>query len=231
MTATDTRRSRATEIAIVVAVVLAGLGIIAAIPWLRHAFLLCLHGDVSGLRTYIRSLGAGGVVLVVSLMVVHALIYYPTELVTATAGFVYGWKWGIVIALGGWLLSALASYALGRRLAGPLLRSLLGRRFSDLEAAVQRGGTELLLGYRLLPVVPFSLLGYVCGAIGTPLWTFSWTSVVGFIPETAAVVYLGSQAKSLSFGDPVVWIAVVLLIACLAGGHLYNRRRRGPSPD
>jgi uncharacterized membrane protein YdjX (TVP38/TMEM64 family) len=145
--------------------------------------------------------------------------------VTATAGFVFGWEWGIVIALGGWLLSAWASYALGRWLAGPLLHSLLGRRYDDFERTIERGGVRLMLGYRLLPVVPFSLMGYAAGAVGSSLWTFSWTSVVGFIPETAAVVYLGAQAKSLSFTDPVVWIAVVVLLAGLFGGHLYGRRR------
>ena len=224
------RPRRRVQLALVLATVAVGLGIIVAVPWLRHSFLLCLHGNVSGLRTYIRGLGAGGVVLIVSLMVMHAIIYYPTELVTATAGFAFGWEWGIVISLSGWLLSACLSYALGRWVVGPLLHSLLGRRYRDFERAIERGGVRLMLVYRLLPVVPFSLMGYAAGAVDASLWTFSWTSVVGFIPETAAVVYLGSQARSLSFTDPIVWIAVVVLVAGILGGHFLGRRRSCSGP-
>jgi uncharacterized membrane protein YdjX (TVP38/TMEM64 family) len=204
---------------LVVATVLLGVGIIVAVPWLRHAVDLCLHGDFAGLRVYVKGLGAGGLALLIGLMLMHAVVYYPTELVSATVGFVYGWAAGLGIALGGWLLSALLSYALGRLLAGPMLHSLLGDRYEAFERAVRRGGTRLLLGYRLLPVVPFSFMGYASGAVGTSLWTFSWTSVVGFVPLTAAVVYLGSQARSLSLTDPLVWVAVVMLLALLLAAH------------
>jgi uncharacterized membrane protein YdjX (TVP38/TMEM64 family) len=213
------------RIALVLATVLAGVGIILAVPWLRHAVDLCLHGNFAGLRIYVKGLGAGGLALLVGLMLMHAIVYYPTELVNATVGFVYGWSLGLGVALGGWLLSALLSYALGRLLAGPLLHSLLGDRYGAFERAVRRGGTRLLLGYRLLPIVPFSFMGYAAGAADTSLWTFSWTSVIGYLPLTAAVVYLGSQAQSLSLTDPLVWVAVVLLLVLLVAAH-----RLAPAP-
>jgi uncharacterized membrane protein YdjX (TVP38/TMEM64 family) len=212
------------QVSIVLALILAGLGIIVAVPWLRHSFTLSLHGDFAGLRTYVKSLGAGGLALLIGLMVMHALVYYPTELVTATTGFIYGWPAGLAIALGGWLLSALASYLLGRLFAGPLLRALLGRRYARFERAIQRGGTGLLLGYRLVPVVPFSFMGYAAGAVGIDPWTFSWTSVVGFVPLTAAVTYLGSRAQSLSLSDPLVWAAVVVLLGLVVAAHRLLRR-------
>lgn len=213
------RPRRWVQITLVLLTVAFGVGIILAVPWLRHTVDLCLHGNFAGLRLYVRSLGAGGLALLVGLMLMHALVYYPTELVTATVAFVYGWLPGLGIALGGWLLSALLSYALGRRLAGPLLRSLLGARYAGFEHAVRRGGTRLLLGYRLLPIVPFSFMGYAAGAVGTRLSTFAWTSVIGYLPLTLAVTYLGSRARSLSLGDPVVWVAVALLLGLLVAAH------------
>jgi uncharacterized membrane protein YdjX (TVP38/TMEM64 family) len=219
------RPRRWVQISLVVAAVIVGLGIIAAVPWLRHAFLLCLHGNFSGLRSYIKGLGTGGLALLIGLMLMHALIYYPTELVTATTGFVYGWGTGLAVVTGGWLLSALLSYLLGRLLAGPLLRALLGDRYASFEGAVQRGGTPLLLGYRLIPVVPFSFMGYAAGAAGINVGTFSWTTVVGFLPLTAAVTYLGSRAQSLSLSDPLVWVAVVLLLGLVLGAHRLDRTR------
>jgi uncharacterized membrane protein YdjX (TVP38/TMEM64 family) len=221
------RPRRWVQVAIVVAAILVGLGIIFAVPELRHSFDLCLHGDFAGLRVYIKRLGAGGLALLVGLMLMHALIYYPTELVTATTAFVYGWVPGLAIAMGGWLLSALLSYLIGRRLAGPLLRSLLGTRYRRFEQAIEGGGTQLLLGYRLIPVVPFSFMGYASGAVGTNLWTFCWTTVVGFLPLTAGVTYLGSRAQSLSLSNPVVWAAVALLLGLVLAERRISRRRTG----
>jgi hypothetical protein len=106
------RPRRSVQISLVVAAVLLGLGIVFAVPPLRHAFELCLRGDFSGLRSYIKGLGAGGLALLVGLMLMHALIYYPTELVTATTAFVYGWLPGLanrdgrVAAVGAALLPA-----------------------------------------------------------------------------------------------------------------------------
>jgi uncharacterized membrane protein YdjX (TVP38/TMEM64 family) len=219
-----TRPRRWVQPSIVAALVLAGLAVIFAVPWLRHSFLLCLHGNFAGLRTYVRSLGASGLALLVGLMVMHALVYYPTELVTATTAFIYGWPAGMAIALVGWLLSALASFLLGRLFAGPLLRALLGRRYVDFERAIQRGGIGLLLSYRLVPIVPFSFIGYAAGAVGTDVRTFAWTTLVGYLPLTAAVTYLGSRAQSLSLGDPLVWVAVALLLCLLAAAHQVQRR-------
>ena len=213
------------QLALVIAALVVGLGIIVAVPWLRHSFVLCLHGDFAGLRTYIKHLGAGGLALLIGLMLMHALIYYPTELVTATTAFVYGWLPGLAIAVGGWLLSALLSYLLGRLLAGPLLQSLLGRRYRDFERAIERGGTPLLLGYRLIPIVPFSFMGYAAGAVGIDVRTFAWTTVIGFLPLTVAVTYLGSRAQSLSLSDPLVWAAVALLLGLLVAAHRLQHRR------
>ena len=111
--------------------------------------------------------------------------------------------------------------------------SLLGDRYASFERAMHRAGAELLLGYRLLPVVPFSFMGYAAGAAGTSLWEFTWTTVVGYLPLTAAVAYLGSRAQSLSLTDPVLWAAVAALVVALFAARRIGRTRREPSrvPD
>ena len=220
----DQRLRRWVVLAQAAGVLLVGSAIVAAVPWLRHSALLCIHGDFNGLRDYIRGPGAGGVALLLALMLTHAVIYYPTEIVTATAGFVYGWLGGLALALGGWLLSALLSYLLGRLLAGRLLRSLLGARYAGFERAIRRGGTPLLISGRLIPVVPFSFMGYAAGAVRIGVWRFAWTTVVGFLPLTVAVTYLGSRAQQLSLTSPLVWIAVAILVGLVVAARSASPR-------
>lgn len=212
------------RIAVALASIGFGLAIVFAVPELRHAVSLALQGKLSELRHYVRSLGFGGAACLFGLMLAHAVIFYPTEIINATAGFVYGFLPGTAFALFGWLISGAISYWLGRQLARPLLHALLGRRFDTLERAFRRGGTRLLLAGRLIPVVPFSLLGYAAGAARVPFWRFSWTSVVGFLPLTAAVAYLGSRAQNLSLSDPAVWIVLGVVIVLLATSRMVTVR-------
>ncbi|HEX3617766.1 MAG TPA: VTT domain-containing protein [Solirubrobacteraceae bacterium] len=219
-----TPRAR-TDLAAGIATAAAVVALILAVPELRHAVGLVLHGHFGALRIYVRSLGAGGLALLLGLMVAHAVVFYPSEIVTATAGFIYGFGPGLGLVIGGWLLTALLSYALGRSIGGPLLRALLGSRFSRLERGVADGGIALLLAGRLIPVVPFAFLGYAAGATHVNLWRFAWTTVLGYLPLTALVAYLGSDARTLSLGNPLIWVAVAVA-ALMLGAHWAVRRRQ-----
>lgn len=225
--ASDTAASsetRPAELAGGIVTVVIGVVVIAAVPELRHCVSLVLHGQFAGLRSYIRSLGAGGLALLLALMVGHAIVWYPSEIVTATAGYVYGFVPGLALVVGGWFMAALLSYALGHSVGRPLLQRLLGRRFASLATTMERGGTLLLLSARLIPIVPFALVGYAAGATHIKLLRFSWTTVIGYLPLTTAVAYLGSRAQTLSINDPLVWAAVAVLAGLLMSERFFRRR-------
>jgi uncharacterized membrane protein YdjX (TVP38/TMEM64 family) len=65
-------------------------------------------------------------------------------------------------------------------------------RLEEGARLVERGGVTALLAARLVPIVPYSAVGYVAGAAKVPLWRFAWTTLVGSAPLCAAVVYLGT---------------------------------------
>jgi uncharacterized membrane protein YdjX (TVP38/TMEM64 family) len=228
--------ARGARIAFALGSIALGLAIVFAVPELHHGVSLALAGKLHELRHYVRSLGVGGAACLFGLLLVHAVIFYPSEILNATAGFVYGFLPGTAFALFGWLISGAITYWLGRQLARPLLAVLLGPRFTRLEALAERGGARLLLAGRLIPVVPFSLLGYAAGAARVPFVRFAWTSVLGFLPLTAAVAYLGSRAQKLSLSDPAVWVVVAVVIVLLAASRLVPRRQSvephdGPDPS
>lgn len=210
----------------VVTIAVAAL-VVLAVPDLRDAAGHAMHGEGAELRRQLRSLGAVGVLVLVAVMLVHAVVFYPSELVTATAGYVYGFAGALPIVLGGWLASAVLTYWLGQHAGRPVLRRLAGgHRLERAEAAVQRGGASVLLAARLIPVVPYSLIGYVAGAARVPMWTFVWTTVVGSLPLSLVVIALGTRLESFSFSDPLVWLALVpLLAAALAARPLARRMR------
>ena len=225
----ETRRTRWIEPVLSLAGVAAIALVILLIPALRHGAGLALHGDLHGLRRQLLSLGWEGALVILALIVAHAVLFFPAELVNATAGFAYGFAGGLGLCMVAWLLSSLVAYALGRTSARPLLRRLLGRRrMGRVRGAVSAGGVPLLIVGRLLPVVPSAPMSYLAGASDVRLVRFAWTTVVGSLPLTAAVVYLGSRAQSLSLSSPVVWGVVALLVLLLGAARWVPREWRLP---
>jgi uncharacterized membrane protein YdjX (TVP38/TMEM64 family) len=202
---------------VTVAGLLIGVAVALAIPSLRGAMSDAIHGDTASVRHDLNG-NLAGVLLVVWLAMVHVIVWYPAEILDAAAGYVFGFGVGFPLVLGSWVLSGLASYAVGRNFARPLLYRVVGQdRFVRLERLVHRGGAPFLLGVRLIPIMPCSLMGYVCGAARIPLWRFTWTTAIGYAPLTAYFTYVGSKLEGFSAEDPILWIGGIVLIVAIFG--------------
>jgi uncharacterized membrane protein YdjX (TVP38/TMEM64 family) len=206
-----------TGVAVTVAGILLGISVALAIPSLRGAMSDAIHGDTAAVRHDLNG-NAAGALLVIWLAVVHVIVWYPAEILDAAAGYVFGFGIGFPLVLGSWVLSGMISYAVGRHFARPLLYRIAGEtRFVKIEELIHRGGPLALIAFRLIPIMPFSLMGYVCGATRIPLWRFTWTTVVGYAPITAYFTYVGSQLEGFSAEDPILWIGGGALLLCIAG--------------
>jgi uncharacterized membrane protein YdjX (TVP38/TMEM64 family) len=204
-------------VAVTITGVIVGVAVTLAIPPLRDAAFDAVQGDTRSVR---EDLGGnlGGVLLVVWLAMVHVVVWYPAEILDAATGYVFGFGLGFPLVHASWVASGLVAYWVGRHAARPLLYRLAGeQRFKRLEGAIHRGGATVLLVARLVPIVPFSLMGYVCGAARVPIWRFLWTTAVGYAPLTAYFTYLGSRLEGFSIEDPILWAGAVILILAIFG--------------
>jgi uncharacterized membrane protein YdjX (TVP38/TMEM64 family) len=219
-----------TGVAVTVGGILLGAAIALLIPSLRDAIGDAIQGDTASVR---QDLGEsfGGVVLVFWLAMVHVIVWYPAEILDAATGYVFDFGVGFPLILAAWVISGLGAYAVGRHAARPLLYRVAGQeRFQRVEDLVERGGVTVLLAVRLIPIMPFSLMGYVCGAARVPLFRFTWTTAVGYAPITAYFTYLGSRLESFSAEDPILWIGGVGLLICMLGIR-YLLPRAGKHPE
>src|SRR5690606_21597336 len=134
------------EIGVTLAGILLLAGLVAAIPALREAFTAALSGDSDEVRREIDGLGAWGPLLILALTLIHAVAFYPAEIVDAAAGFAFGFLPALALTMVGWTASGIIAWAIGRSVARPLLDRWLGaERFEGIEARIERGGATLLL--------------------------------------------------------------------------------------
>jgi uncharacterized membrane protein YdjX (TVP38/TMEM64 family) len=186
-----------------IGITLAGVALLAAlvfaVPALHEAAVAAVHGDTETVRSEIESLGVAGPLLILVLALLHAVVFYPAEIVDAAAGLVYGFIPALLLMMFGWLLSGLVCFAIGRSVARPLLDRWFGpERFERIEARIERGGAKALIAARLVPIFPFSIVSYAAGAARVPVWRFLWTTAIGYLPITAISVYFGTQLDLLS---------------------------------
>jgi uncharacterized membrane protein YdjX (TVP38/TMEM64 family) len=215
-----------------VALTLAGVAVVALLILLvnplNDAVGAALHGDTAEVREEVDSLGVAGPLIILALCAIHAVIFYPAEIVDAAAGFVYGFWAALPLVMLGWLLNGLLCYLVGRRVARPVLESWLGaHRFDHTEEMIERGGVTLLLSVRLIPILPFSLVSYAAGAARVPLWRFCWTTMLGYLPITAIAVYLGTRLEGLHLTDPLLLGSIGALLALLFAGRWIAQRAGG----
>jgi uncharacterized membrane protein YdjX (TVP38/TMEM64 family) len=206
-----------TGVIVTVAGILVGAVVVVAIPPLRDAVAEAVQGDTSSVRADLGG-DLGGALLVIGLALVHVVVWYPAEILDAAAGYVFGFTIGFPLVHAGWIASGMAAYWVGRHAARPLLYRIAGRkRFQRLEGLIDRGGATFLLAARLVPIVPFSLMGYVAGAARVPPWRYLWTTALGYAPITAYFTYVGSRLEGFSIEDPILWIGAGALLLALFG--------------
>lgn len=205
-----------TGVAITFLGILIAAFVVLTVGPLRDAVGDAVSGDTGSVREDLDD--AGGALIVFALAMIHTVVWYPAEILDAAAGYVFGFWPALALVHASWVASALVAYYIGRHAARRILYTLIGRkRFTRMEEAIERGGVSILLAARLVPIVPFSLTGIVAGAAHVPLFRFTWTTAVGYLPITAYFIYLGSRLEEFSVTDPVVWVGGALLVIAIFG--------------
>jgi len=128
-------------------------------------------------------------------------------------------------------LGGLMPYWLGRAFHSKTIDPRLIRRMeltADLIRNADWRGVALL---RLLPLLPYPLMNYVFGRLGTASRSFTLGTIIGLIPGLFLYSLLGRLGHLVLQGEQANWVALILLgLSLLAliilGGHLLQRLRR-----
>jgi uncharacterized membrane protein YdjX (TVP38/TMEM64 family) len=180
--------------------------------------------DVDVVRRWLDGVGAAGWAALVAGVGVVLMAPVPRTAVSVLLGLVAGFVPGLLVALAGAMLGALGSFGLARWLGRAAVTRLAGPRLSRLDRLlVDRGFVALLVG-RLVPVVPFVVLSYGAGLTAMRLLPYLAATALGILPSTVVQVGVGASAPALVSSATAA--AVLPLIALVAVGVLWFRRRR-----
>jgi uncharacterized membrane protein YdjX (TVP38/TMEM64 family) len=179
--------------------------------------LLALKGidlfalDEQAAAHFVKAWGAWSALASVALMVLHSFLPLPAEIIPMANGMLFGPLLGIALTWLGAMLGAVLSFALARWLGRGVVRLFVAEaRFQRLAHLSPRPGT--LLYVRLVPFISFNLVNYAAGLLGVPWWTFLWTTALGILPLTVAMVLLGG---AMLHAPLWAWIAIIAALLLL----------------
>lgn len=121
--------------------------------------------------------------------VLAGLFMMPITLLIAVTGIVFGGPLGMAYALGGTLLNALATYAVGAGLGRETVRRVAGPRINALSRRMARQGLMAMVVLRLLPVAPFTLVNVIAGATHIRLRDYLLGTLLGMAPGIVLTVF------------------------------------------
>jgi phospholipase D1/2 len=155
-------------------------------------------------------------VIVIAAYVLGGMVLFPVTLLTAATIVTFGPVMGNLYGLAGWLASASLGFCVGRYIGQDWLSGLLDKRFKGLRCVVERRGLLAVLGLRVVPAGPFSIVNMFIGASGIRFSDFILGSILGRIPGIVAftlfAVQLQSLAHSISLGKSLMIMAGLTIV-------------------
>lgn len=188
--------------------------------------------DVEAIRRAAGEWGWAGALVFLIAYAALTLTPVPKNLLGIAAGVVWGFWIALLLVYVGALIGAAASFVIGRALGREAVERLTGARVARLDEMLARRGFLAVLGVRLIPVVPFTLINYGAGLTAVRRRDYALGTIVGILPGSAAYVALGAYGFEL--GTPF-WIALaaigVLAVAGIVVGAILRARREATASE
>jgi uncharacterized membrane protein YdjX (TVP38/TMEM64 family) len=202
------------------------LALLGGYVWYMRSTGLSAQGAALQLRDFLAG-SAWGPLLYIVLYTVRPLIFFPSTVMTAMSGYLYGPLLGTTYALIGGNLSGTLAYLVGRFFGGGLLGAddtqasgLMARYTANL----RRNGFEAVLVMRLI-YLPYDLVNYLCGIVRVPWLQYATATFLGVLPGSLTFTLLGSVFTSESTSQR--WLLAGFSLGMLLLGLVLSRWLKG----
>ncbi|AFZ33496.1 MULTISPECIES: TVP38/TMEM64 family protein [Cyanophyceae] len=189
--------------------------------WIRPEFDLF---SAEGLKQATQRWGWLGVLVYTGILTLSVVISpIPSAPLAVVAGMIWGPILAGIYSVIGGFLGGLLAYFIGYTLGRSAVHALTGKLiyFSKNRGEVYLGWVIFIT--RLLPVLSFDLISYGAGITGLSLPIYATATLLGMIPSTFFLTFLGSTfTVGLPLGIVLSILFLILLIGLPYSIHRYN---------
>ena len=182
---------------------------------------------VDQVRDVVSNSGVGGAALFVAIYALMTLLPVPKSVLSIASGIIWGLVGGVALVYIGALFGAALAFLLGRALGRDAIERFTGARVSAVDDVLRNRGFLSVVGVRLIPVIPFTVINYAAGLSAVRLRDYAFGTLLGIIPGTIAFVAVGAFGAQLDGGFYFAIGALgVLTIGGVVATHVVRNRHR-----
>lgn len=186
--------------------------------------------NVEQIRASAHAAGWWGAALFVIGYGLVTLTPISKSVVSIAAGLTWGLGVGFVLVYVGALIGAALAFMLGRALGREAVERFTGARVARVEEILHSHGLLSVIGVRLIPILPFTVINYTAGLTGVRRRDYAFGTMIGIIPGTLAYVAVGAYGASLGWGFYVaVGVLGVLTLLGVLYGYRIGKKNRASS--
>ena len=171
--------------------------------------------STENIRDFLSSFGMWAPLAFGIVYIAASPIPFMATVLSTTGGVLFGPLRGTLYTIVIATISALVPFTLSRQLGKEWVAAKLkGKKLDSVVSDTsQQYGFVLVLLTRLIPVLPWEIQNYVLGITNVSVWNYILGILVGTIPGTFSLVYLGDSLTNLSANR--LWVAVGFNVATL----------------
>lgn len=191
------------------------LGLAVAWRWTPLGELLSIE-TVNALEDWLKEEPLTPLLVLVG-FIVGGCAAVPVTLMVVGSLIIFGPWWGAVYALLGTQLSALSLFFLGRILGKDMVDRFAGGLVNRLNRRLSHSGLIAVIGLRLAPVAPFSVINLIAGISRIRWRDYQLGTLVGMLPAiivlAAVADRLAASLRNPDLGSYLLLVAVVAIAA------------------
>ena len=197
--------------------------LVICIGWLYQLGIL----DVERITEMIEESPQWAPVVFILLYIIATIAFFPATPLSLAAGALFGAFFGSIYILIGATIGASLAFLVSRFLLQESVVHIVERRIPRLEhyaQAMETNGFLTVLLFRLVPLFPFNILNFGLGITKVPFREYVAATMLGMIPGTLTLSFLGGAFLSGSVRDMV--IGGVMYTGLASIGVIYNRYKK-----
>jgi len=183
--------------------------------------------SVNNLQQFIAGFGAWAPIVYVFIYTISSPIPFLATIISAAAGLLFGVVPGMALAMFSATLSAFIPFYLARSLGREWVeKRIKNETLQDAyEKSEGRSGFLFILLMRLIPVLPWEVQNYIAGLTKVKIPAFLFGTILGIIPGSFALAFLGDSIRDPSSWEFFVAIGLNVVAFLIPAGYVLIKNR------
>ncbi|WP_235297107.1 TVP38/TMEM64 family protein [Portibacter marinus] len=190
--------------------------------FVNEAYQVLTSNNEQRISEWVGRFDFWGPFLIIFLMIVQMFLFViPSALVMIVCILAYGPIWGSLLTILGVFVASSLGYAIGAYLGPVTVYKLIGKKTEEkIEDYIDSYGFWTVIIARISPILSNDATSFVGGLLRMGYWKFMGATLIGIIPLTLAIAYLGENFERLKSG--LIWISAISF-AILIGYIIYDK--------